>query len=147
MLLESQGVNLNTADTRYDITPLEWASQRGHEGVVKLLSGWKDARADGKFALPPTDPGGQEVMDLEDSVSVSAGSDISSEPSRPLQPSPTSYSSTIQAILSFVDRCSIIPSLICFIIFLLYLHPDSQLDAFSFCGCLLSVGLVWARHL
>ena len=116
--------------------------------------------ADGKLALPPIDPDGREVMvDFDDSVSVSADSDSSlTEPSRLPQHSPTgplefwdalrkagSYSSTIQSILAFTaDGSFIIPSLICLLAFILYVLPDSELGAFSFCGCLLGVGLVWA---
>jgi len=37
MLLERNDVNPNIADTEYGRTPLWWATQNRHEGIVRML--------------------------------------------------------------------------------------------------------------
>jgi len=44
MLLEREDVNPNQGDTEYGRTPLSWAAEKGHEGVVKVLLGRGDVR-------------------------------------------------------------------------------------------------------
>ena len=46
MLLEREDVNPNHADTEYGRTPLSWAAEKGHEGIVKILMQWKDIYSD-----------------------------------------------------------------------------------------------------
>ncbi|KAG0128947.1 hypothetical protein HOY82DRAFT_565395 [Tuber indicum] len=42
MFLDRGDVNPEQPDTKYGRTPLSWAAQRGHEGVVKMLLQRKD---------------------------------------------------------------------------------------------------------
>jgi len=46
MLLERKDVNPDQADTEYDRTPLSWAAEKGHSGVVKMLLERKDVNPD-----------------------------------------------------------------------------------------------------
>lgn len=39
LLVETEGVDLNSKDSEYGQTPLSLAAQRGHEAVVKILIG------------------------------------------------------------------------------------------------------------
>jgi ankyrin repeat protein len=56
MLLERKDVNPNQADTEYGRTPLSWAAENGHEGVVKMLLERKDVnpnQADTEYGRTP----------------------------------------------------------------------------------------------
>jgi len=55
MLLERGDVNPDQPDTEYGRTPLSWAAENGHEGVVKMFLEWRDIRKatlDGKNTTP-----------------------------------------------------------------------------------------------
>ena len=42
LLLERKDINPDTPDTKYGQTPLLWAAEQGHEGIVRLLLGRND---------------------------------------------------------------------------------------------------------
>jgi len=44
MLLERKDINPDQADTRFGWTPLSWAAENGHKGVVKMIMQWNDVR-------------------------------------------------------------------------------------------------------
>ena len=46
VLLERDDVNPNQEDTKYRQTPLSWATEKGHEGVVRMLLEREDVNPD-----------------------------------------------------------------------------------------------------
>ena len=46
MLLEREDINPDWADTEYDWTPLSWAAEKGHEGIVRMLLQREDGNLD-----------------------------------------------------------------------------------------------------
>ena len=46
LLLERKDVNPETPDTKYRRTPLWWAAEKDHHGIIKLLLEHKDVNLD-----------------------------------------------------------------------------------------------------
>jgi len=140
MLLERTNVNPDQPDTEYGRTPLSWATQTRHEGVVKMLLERKHVHPGLLLAAHDERP---RLLDYDDSVPMSAGSGLSAQSrwlSRPLSNWPlklffrrtktkTHPSNTQPTLSAAADRRFIISAHILLLLaFLLYFISSSLLD-------------------